>query len=229
MAGPRPGEDARPIGVVIADKNPIVLSGLERVFNDAGPFTVMAVAADGERFLEAVSRLAFDVGVIGWDMPYLDGRGVLQELRDNTDAPRIVVYAGALSDDVPRLVMALGGAGFCPADAPTDVLLETVAAVAQGRMMFPYIDVRTLETDPFSHLTHRERELLPSLRTGRTAAQIASDLGISVNTVKYHLKNLYGKLGVRNRAQAVDAYLTAQSNLGTAPEVEPTPTGAPRG
>ncbi|MBT3397015.1 MAG: helix-turn-helix transcriptional regulator, partial [Alphaproteobacteria bacterium] len=75
--------------------------------------------------------------------------------------------------------------------------------------------VRTLETDPFSHLTHRERELLPSLRTGRTTAQIASDLGISVNTVKYHLKNLYAKLGVRNRAQAVDAYLTAQANLGT--------------
>ena len=223
MAGPRDGEDAQPIGVVLADKNPIVLSGLERVFNDAGPFTVMAVAADGERFLEAVTTLTFDVGVIGWDMPYLDGRGVLQELRDNADAPRIVVYAGALSDDIPRLVMALGGAGFCPADAPTDVLLETVAAVAQGRMMFPYIDVRTLETDPFSHLTHRERELLPSLRTGRTTAQIASDLGISVNTVKYHLKNLYGKLGVRNRAQAVDAYLTAQSNLGTGPEVEPTP------
>ena len=217
MIDTRNPENPRPIGVVIADKNPIILSGLERVFNDASAFNVVAVAADGDRFLEAVSRLEFDVGVIGWEMPYLDGRGVLQELRDNVDAPRIVVYAGGPSNDVPRLVMALGGAGFCPEDAPTDVLLETVAAVAQGRMMFPYIDVRTLETDPFSHLTHRERELLPSLRTGRTTAQIASDLGISVNTVKYHLKNLYGKLGVRNRAQAVDAYLTAQANLGTAP------------
>jgi two-component system nitrate/nitrite response regulator NarP len=213
----RDPEPPKPIGVVIADKNPIILSGLERVFNDASGFTVVAVAADGELFVEAVSRLEFDVGVIGWEMPYLDGRGVLQELRDNADAPRIVVYAGGPSNDVPRLVMALGGAGFCPEDAPTDVLLETVAAVAQGRMMFPYIDVRTLETDPFSHLTHREREILPSLRTGRTTAQIASDLGISVNTVKYHLKNLYGKLGVRNRAQAVDAYLTAQANLGTRP------------
>jgi DNA-binding NarL/FixJ family response regulator len=214
MIDPRNPQTARPIGVVLADKNPIILSGLERVFNDASAFTVVAVAADGERFLEAVSLLEFDVGVIGWEMPYLDGRGVLQELRDNTDAPRIVVYAGAPSTEIPKLVMALGGAGFCPEDAPTDVLLETVAAVAQGRMMFPYIDVRTLETDPFSHLTHRERELLPSLRTGRTTAQIASDLGISVNTVKYHLKNLYAKLGVRNRAQAVDAYLTAQANLG---------------
>lgn len=207
-----------PVGVVLADKNPIVLSGLERVFNDAGHFRVMAIAADGERFLEAVDRLTFDVGVIGWAMPYLDGRGVLQELRDRAGAPPIVVYAGAPSAEVPRLVMALGGAGFCPADAPTNVLLETVAAVAEGRMVFPYIDVRTLETDPFSALTHRERELLPSLRTGRTTAQIAADLGISVNTVKYHLKNLYGKLGVRNRAQAVDAYLTAKASLGTSPE-----------
>ncbi len=197
----------------MADKNPIVLSGLERVFNDDQRFSVVAIAADGERFLEAVSRLSFDVGVIGWEMPYLDGRGVLHELRNQSGAPRIVVYASAPSAEIPRAVMAMGGAGFCPADAPTDVLLDTVANVAQGRMVFPYIDVRTLETDPFSALTHRERELLPSLRTGRTTAQIAADLGISVNTVKYHLKNLYGKLGVRNRAQAVDAYLTGQVHL----------------
>jgi DNA-binding NarL/FixJ family response regulator len=211
----RDGAAAKPVEVVMADKNPIVLSGLERVFNDDPRFSVVAIAADGERFLEAVSRLSFDVGVIGWEMPYLDGRGVLHELRNQSGAPRIVVYASAPSAEIPRAVMAMGGAGFCPTDAPTDVLLETVANVAQGRMVFPYIDVRTLETDPFSALTHRERELLPSLRTGRTTAQIAADLGISVNTVKYHLKNLYGKLGVRNRAQAVDAYLTGQVHLRT--------------
>ena len=160
---------------------------------------MVAVTADGERFLEAVERLTFDVGVIGWIMPFLDGRGVLQAMRDQPEVPRVVVYAEDPSPDLPRQ------------------LRDTVAAVAAGRMVFPYIDVRTLDTDPFANLTRRARELLSMLRTGRPAASIATDLGISVNTVKYHLKNLYGKLRVRNRTQAVDAYLSAHVKQGHLP------------
>ena len=88
-------------------------------------------------------------------------------------------------------------------------------------MVFPYLDVRTLDTDPFARLTRRERELLSLLRTGRPAGSIAGDLGISVNTVKYHLKNLYGKLGVRNRTQAVNAYLSAHVEHGRIPPQTP--------
>lgn len=213
----RPVARARPIRVVLADRNPVVLSGLERIFGEDETFRVVAIAADGERFLEAVDRLKFHVGVIGWMMPYLDGRAVLQALRDYKNAPRTVVYAEDLSPEVPRQVMALGGAGFCPNTAPPGVLLETVAAVADGRMVFPYIDVRTLDTDPFAGLTGRERELLAMLRSGRAAAHMAADLGISVNTVKFHLKNLYGKLGVHNRTQAVNAYLSAHAERGQLP------------
>ena len=90
-------------------------------------------------------------------------------------------------------------------------------------MVFPYIDVRTLDTDPFVALTQRERELLALLRAGRPAANIAADLGISVNTVKFHLKNLYGKLGVHNRTQAVNAYLSAQVESGRLTPPAPQP------
>lgn len=214
-------ENNNAIRVVIADRNAIVLSGLERTFSEDERFRVVAVAADGERFLEAVERVTFDVGVIGWNMPYLDGRGVLQALRDQTEGPRIVIYTEDASPELPRQVMALGGAGFCPNSAPPDELRDTVAAVSAGRMIFPYIDVRTLDTDPFSNLTQRERELLSLLRTGRSTASIAQDLGISVNTVKFHLKNLYGKLGVGNRTQAVNAYLSAQTEWGPMPAQDP--------
>jgi two-component system nitrate/nitrite response regulator NarP len=209
MAEPRPVAKPKPVLVVLADRNPIVLSGLERIFSEDARFRVVALAADGERFVEAVDRLSFQIGVIGWSMPYLDGRGVLQALRDRTEAPRIVIYADDPSPDLPGHAMALGAAGFCYNSAPPGELLDTVAAVADGRMVFPYIDVRTLDTDPFVMLTRRERELLALLRAGRPAANIAADLGISVNTVKFHLKNLYGKLGVHNRTQAVNAYLSA--------------------
>ncbi|MSP20539.1 MAG: response regulator transcription factor [Alphaproteobacteria bacterium] len=224
QAETKPASDSRrrpakaaPIRVVLADRHPVVISGLERIFSEDPRFRVVAVAADGERFVEAVDRLSFHVGVVGWIMPYLDGRGVLQALRDRTQTPRIVIYADDPSPDVPGQAMALGAAGFCSNSAPAGALLETVAAVADGRMVFPYLDVRTLDTDPFVSLTQRERELLSLLRAGRPAANIAADLGISVNTVKFHLKNLYGKLGVHNRTQAVNAYLSAQVDGGRMP------------
>lgn len=74
-------------------------------------------------------------------------------------------------------------------------------------MVFPFMDMSSSDADPLGGLTVREQELLDSLTQGLTNAQIAGDLGISMNTVKFHLKNLYGKLNVRNRAQAVARYL----------------------
>lgn len=199
----RQAEQRGPVEVVIADKNPLVLSGLRQLFDESGRFKLVATATDGERFLEAVRRIAFDIGIIGWNMPYCDGRAVLEALRDLPNAPRIIVYTGSLEPDVPRQVMALGGAGFCAKGEPPEHLLAAVAAVAAGRMVFPFIDVRKLASGPLAELTRRERELLDKLASGQTNAQLARELGVSINTVKFHLKNLYDKLAVNNRAQAV--------------------------
>ncbi|KAF0118551.1 MAG: response regulator [Rhodospirillaceae bacterium] len=208
MVGPK---KKRPIEIVIAEKNPLLQSGLIKLFASDDRFNLLAMAADGERFLAAVEKLSFNVGLIGWEMPYLDGRGVLLAMRNHPDVPRMVVYTGSTNPDVPRQVMALGAAGFCSKSDLPGQLLETVAAVAAGRMMFPFVDVSRLASDPFGTLTPRERELLSALAGGLTNAQIAAKLDISVNTVKFHLKNLYDKLGVNNRAQAVAAYLKERS------------------
>ncbi len=197
----------KPIELVIGEKNPLLQSSLVKLFSGDDRFSLLAVAADGERFLEACERLSFDVGVIGWEMPYLDGRGVLQALRGRENAPRIIVYTGSNNPDVPRQAMALGAAGFCSKNEPPSQLIDTILSVAAGRMVFPFIDVARLATDPFAGLTPRERELLSALAGGLTNQQMAAQLNISLNTVKFHLKNLYDKLGVSNRAQAVAFYL----------------------
>ncbi len=200
------------IDVAIADKSPIVQSGLRTLFENDGRFRVVAVAADGERFMEAINRLSFDIGIIGWEMPYLDGRAVLQALRGREDAPRVVVYTGSRERDAPRQAMALGAAGFCHKSDPPERLLDTVLAVAQGRMAFPFVDVRLLELNPLSGLTDREREILAALARGMTNQQLANALDISLNTVKFHLKNLYSKLEVENRAQAVAKYFDSATH-----------------
>lgn len=200
--------DTQTIDIAIADKSPIVQSGLRAMFENDERFRVVAVAADGERFMEAIDRLSFDIGIIGWEMPFLNGSAVLRTLRGREDAPLIVVYTGSQELDIPRQAMALGAAGFCHKSDPPERLVETVLAVAQGRMAFPYVDVRLLELNPLAGLTDREREILAALAEGMTNQQLANAFEISLNTVKFHLKNLYGKLSVDNRAQAVAKYLS---------------------
>jgi len=195
------------VNVVLCDKSPLVLSGLVQLFGDSDEFRVVATAADGERFLEAVGKFDFDIGVIGWKMPYMDGREVLRRLAEQADAPRIVIYTGDGGASVSRQAMIEGAAGFCAKDEAPERLVETVHAVAAGRMVFPFMDVRAAFADPLESLTDRESELLKALSDGLTNAQVAERMGISLNTVKFHLKNLYDKLDVRNRAQAVARYL----------------------
>jgi len=200
-------EDQQRIDIAIADKSPIVQSGLRTLFEGDRRFRVVAVAADGERLMEAVERLSFDVAVTGWEMPYLGGAGLLRALRGRSNAPRIVIYTGSQDLDVPRQAMALGAAGFCHKSEPPEQLIEIVAAVSAGRMAFPYVDVRELDLNPLAGLTDREREILEMLSKGMTNQQLAEAFAISLNTVKFHLKNLYGKMAVANRAQAVARYL----------------------
>ncbi|WP_225772888.1 response regulator transcription factor [Inquilinus sp. Marseille-Q2685] len=207
------GAEANPIRIGFADKNPLVLRGLQSLFGEDRRFELVVSASDGERFLDAVARFELDVGIIGWVMANGDGRAVLEGLRDRESAlargasPRIVVYTGA-DLAVARLAMQLGAAGFLSKSEPPERLLDVVAEVARGRMMFPFLDLgRALADDPLACLTVRERELLERLAEGLSNEGLARRFGLSPNTVKFHLRNLYEKLGAANRAQAVAVLL----------------------
>ena len=207
---------ARTISVVLADKSQLVLAGLNQLFSQDPRFEVVATVSDSERFVKIAERTRFDVGVIGWMLPPLGGRGVLGSLRERgqASAPAILIYSGALEPDIPRQVMALGGAGFCSKRDTPEHLMDVVVQVAAGHMVFPRFDVRALYKEPFDDLTGRELQLLGALSEGATNGQIARRLGISLNTVKFHLKNLYEKLGVVNRAGAVALYVANRTRFG---------------
>jgi two-component system nitrate/nitrite response regulator NarP len=197
-----------PISVVVADKSPLVRAGLHSLLNEDERFDLVGVAENGEQFLTLVEQQPFQVGIVGWVMPGIGGRGVLDSLRDRTKAPRVVIYTGDPSRDIPRQAMQLGSAGFCSKSEPPSQLLDSVARVAMGQMIFPFVDIRELHSCPLSSLTPRERELLAALSEGNSNAQLAARFEISVQTVKFHLKNVYEKLGIGNRAQAVALYVS---------------------
>lgn len=194
------------IEIGLADKSPLVVAAIKHLLTERDGFSLAVTASDGERFLDAVRRCHFDVGIIGWVMPYLDGRGVLETLKPMAGAPRIIVYTGDADPTLPRRVMLLGAAAFVSKREPPERLLDAIEAVARGQMVFPFVDVHGLGDDPLSGLSARERGLLAELGSGRTNAELARNLGLSVNTVKFHLRNLFDKLQVRSRAHAVQLW-----------------------
>jgi len=196
-----------PIRVGLADKNPLIQAALKHLLSEDERFELVHAASSCEEFLAHIENKHIDVGVIGWIIGPCDGRFLLDHVNAQENPPRIVVYTGDESKKVPSQVMAHGGAAFVSKSEQPAVLLDTIDAVAAGRMVFPYIDVRTIYDNPLATLTRRELEVLSDLSSGRTNKQIARDLGVSLNTVKFHVRNLFQKLGVNSRGQAISMYL----------------------
>jgi DNA-binding NarL/FixJ family response regulator len=202
---------AEPLSVVIVDKNPIVRAGVQALVDADARFTVPDTHADGAAFLKAAAKAPCDIVVSGWMLTDMDAGELMRALAGLDPAPRLIVYTGARTAHIPATAMKLGAWGFCSKSAPPDELMATLHAVAGGRMSFPYIDVARLAADPLTQLTPRETELLAALAEGWSNQQIANRFGISANTVKFHLKNLYDKLSVKNRAMAVAMYVAARA------------------
>ncbi|GMG82048.1 hypothetical protein LNKW23_12610 [Paralimibaculum aggregatum] len=133
--------------------------------------------------------------------------GTIRDWRRRYPALRTVIRLRRLRPELVRDAMQAGAWGcFAEDDAP-EVVLATLRAVSAGRVSFPFVDFSSLRDDPFERLTRREREVLAALSRGWTNAQISARLGISENTVKYHLKIVYDKLEVSTRSMAVAKYL----------------------
>ena len=207
VIAPAPLTAAKP-RVLIADKSPVVRAGLEDYIRKDGRFDVLGSTANGQAFSSLALEKKVDIGVVGWALPDMTG-GVLLALMKRRQIPtRIIIYTGDASREVLREAVREGAWGFTSKAEDPAVLIETIATVARGRLSVPYIDLGTITSEPLEQLTARERELLAALANGWTNLQIAARIGISANTVKYHLKNLYDKLGVNNRAMAVAMFMS---------------------
>lgn len=208
MSGKSAGKER--IGVVLGDGNALMLSALSEKIQRDSRFSLVSTVSSAENFISTVMRLPVSVGVIDWSLPVLGGQRLIEALREQTGAPRIVVYADDNNGELCRRAMAAGAAGFCSRAKPVEDLLDAIATVADGNMVFPFLDIRDLQGDPVFQLTRRERGLLEAMAQGRTNKELATEFNLSVNTVKFHLSNLYDKLSVKNRSQAIAFYFSAQ-------------------
>jgi two-component system nitrate/nitrite response regulator NarP len=199
-----------PINVILGDGNPLVLSAMSEIFERDPRFALIATSSTAEGFLGTIMRLPVQIGVIDWNLPVLGGARLIDVLREQRNRARIIVY-GEDTNDLPRLAMSAGAAGFAPRRGEIEGLLATCIDVANGKMVFPFVDVRDLQQDPIRSLSRKERQILESLSKGLSNKELSRELGISPNTVKFHLSNLYEKLSVKNRAQAIAFFYSSQA------------------
>jgi len=195
-----------PIEIAIADSSPLMLSALSAYVDQCSEFALVATANTADGFLAAVERNRVAIGLISWDLPAMGGERLLQTLRSQPNSPRIIVGGAPADADIVYRAIAAGAAGFSSRYQSPVHLLAAAHAAAQGHMIFPFVDMRELTQSAPMRLTARERCLLAALARGLSNKVLAQEFEISVNTVKFHLSNLYDKLGVASRAEAIALY-----------------------
>ncbi|TIO52227.1 MAG: response regulator transcription factor [Mesorhizobium sp.] len=201
--------------IFIGERNPLVVAALGDMISRDDRFDLVGSVQAGEAFLRAASASTpqFDLAVLGWKLSDMDAGAVMTEMQRRNLHARLVIFSNDHDIAILKQCVRLGVQGFCYQFDDPAILFDTLVAVANGRICVPYLDVSKINDTPMSRLTTRERELLSVLADGWTNLQIATRTGISENTVKYHLRNLYDKLDVRNRAMAVALY-ACEKNRG---------------
>ncbi|WP_406182053.1 response regulator [Streptomyces sp. NBC_01006] len=201
------------IRVVIADDQEMVRTGFRMILESQPDIEVVADAADGEAALAAVAAHRPDVLLLDIRMPKLDGLEVTRRLADR-DGPRIVIVTTFDLDEYVHAALHGGASGFLLKDASPAMLVEAVRAAAVGdSLVSPAITVRLLREmapratgahaarRPSEPLTEREQDVVRCVARGRTNAEIAAELYVSLSTVKTHLANVQTKLDARNRVE----------------------------
>lgn len=211
--------------VLIADDQDLVRTGLGMILDAQDGIEVVAQAADGREAVEMAQRLRPDVCLLDVRMPRLDGIEATRLLAgpDVDDPFAVVIITTFDLDEYVHGALRAGARGFLLKDAGPDLLVQAIKAAASGEALIaPSVTARLLShfaastaptgaANPSSQLTEREEEVVRRVSAGRTNAEIAGDLHISLSTVKTHLASLTTKLGVRNRVEiAMWAYDTGR-------------------
>lgn len=204
--------------VLVADDHSLFRDGIASLIEAAG-FTVVGQVGDGQAAVEAALRLRPDLVLLDISMPQMSGLEALRQIK--AQAPEIQVVILTVSDDDASLLQAVqsGARGYLLKNLNAEEFLDMLAGLQRGeaaltrqmtaRLLNGLARPSQQQPGPTERLTPREIELLRLVAEGLPNKAIAQRLSVSENTVKYHMKNILQKLGVRNRAEAIAHALRA--------------------
>jgi two-component system, NarL family, response regulator len=199
---------AAPIRVLIADDHLVFRLGLKSLLSTEPDIVVVGEATTGSQTIEKFNEVKPDVVVLDLRMPEGGGMSALAAIRKvHKDAKLLVLSSYGNEEEVYRSLRA-GASGYVLKDVGRDDLTAAIRQVHQGkRWIQPSIEPLIAERADRPELTLRELEVLELLVTGLTNREIAHVLGNSENTVRNHTINIFAKLYVSDRAEAVSAAL----------------------
>lgn len=195
---------AKQITVMIAEDHVVVREGIASLISLEPDIDVVAQAVNGQEAVELFERLRPQVTLIDLNMPVMDGAATITEIRRlEREAKVIVLTTFGGDEDIYRALQA-GASGYLLKDVMPDVLLDTIRKVHTGNVIIPAELMQKIAGRIGGYdLTTRETEILNLIVEGKANQQIADNLFIAESTVKFHINNIFGKLGVADRTQAV--------------------------
>ena len=199
------------IRLLIVDDHPVVRDGLRGMLERQPDFEVVGEAGDGKEALSSAEILKPDIVLMDLRMPVMDGVAALGEIK--TRQPQIQVLVLTTYDSDADILPAIeaGAAGYLLKDSSREDLYDGIRAAARGEtVLAPAVAARLvgrMRMPADDQLSSREVEVLQLVAEGASNSDIAAQLHISQATVKSHLVNIFGKLGVSDRTAAVTAAL----------------------
>ena len=203
------------IRVLIVDDHPLFRSGAITTIGEEPDMEIVGEAEDAEGALDAIRRLKPDVILMDIRLTgNVNGIELARRVRRETQDIKIVVLTNFSNEPYIRAMMEIGVEGYILKDTPPGEVIGAVRMVLDGRTVFSEQISRTVVSGFLEHrtgsnlatpgrITEREAEILRLLAGGVSNADIAAHLNVAVGTVQYHLTSIYGKLGVRSRAEAI--------------------------
>ena len=192
------------IRLLVADNHMTVLAGLASIIGMQRDMIVVAEAADGRQAVDLWRKHRPDVTLLDLRMPKLDGVGAIDEIRKEDTSARIIILTTYDTDNEIYRAIKAGAKGYLLKDARREELLDCIRKVNRGETCIPQALVEKLAAGMSSEtLTGRELGVLALLARGKSNKEIGSNLFISETTVKGHLRNIFTKLNVLSRTEAI--------------------------
>jgi two-component system, NarL family, response regulator LiaR len=207
--------EPQPIKILIVDDHPLMRNALKTLLVKQADFQIVGEAGDGEEAVKLATELSPDVIIMDISMPKLDGLQATQQIKMN--CPRIAVLVLTVHDEIEYLlgILKAGAAGYLTKNSLDDEVTQAVRRVVAGEMVLsPALSDKLIKftvqqyekplvIDNRSRLSSRELEVLRLAAKGLANKDIASELNLSLRTVKGYFVNIFSKLGVASRTEAV--------------------------